>query len=128
MEKGFNTLKGFIDGTESDEEIYFAYSASLRIFGDIQNLNQISKTLNLQPTESYTKGHQRRPSSPPAKFDMWIYSPSLSEKKPLEEHIKTLWSEIKDKKDYLLTLKQNLTVDVFLGYRTNCDHAGIEIP
>jgi len=28
----------------------------------------------------------------------------------------------------LLELKKSLTVDVFLGYRSSCDHAGIEVP
>ena len=30
--------------------------------------------------------------------------------------------------DYLRALKKTVLVDVFLGYRSNCDHAGIEIP
>jgi hypothetical protein len=128
MKKEFNTLSGFIDGAEPDEEIYFAYSASLRIFGDIQGLDKVSQTLGVQPTESYVKGSKRKPSSPPAKFDMWIYSPSLDEAEPLEKHINALWEQIKEHKDYLMGLKQNLTVDVFLGYRTNCDHSGIEVP
>ena len=38
------------------------------------------------------------------------------------------WNIIKDKKNKLLELKEKYTVDVFLGYRSNCDHAGIEIP
>jgi hypothetical protein len=31
-------------------------------------------------------------------------------------------------KDYLLKLKENLTVEVFLGYRSNSDTAGVEVP
>jgi hypothetical protein len=27
-----------------------------------------------------------------------------------------------------MQLKQSATVDVFCGYRSNCDHAGIEVP
>ena len=28
----------------------------------------------------------------------------------------------------LKIFKKNLTVDVFLGYQSNCDHAGVEVP
>ena len=35
---------------------------------------------------------------------------------------------VEDRKENLLNLKQQLTVDVFLGYQSNCDHAGVEVP
>jgi hypothetical protein len=59
---------------------------------------------------------------------MWSYSPSLDKSQPLEKHIDALWQKLKPHKHYLLGLKKSLTVDVFLGYRSNCDHAGIEVP
>ena len=43
-------------GTEPDEEIYFAYSASLRIFGEISSLVQISARLGVKPTNTHRKG------------------------------------------------------------------------
>lgn len=43
-------------------------------------------------------------------------------------HIDALWSVLRDKEQYLLQLKRELTVDVFLGYRSNSDTAVIEIP
>jgi len=46
----------------------------------------------------------------------------------LHEHIDVLWGAIRPHKDHLLNLKQNLTVDVFLGYRSNSDTAGVEVP
>lgn len=30
--------------------------------------------------------------------------------------------------DYIKSLKQRYKVDVFWDYRSNCDHAGIEVP
>ena len=48
---------------------------------------------------------------------------------PLQVHIDALWAAIRDRKNYLLELKkQGLTVDVFLGYRSNSDTAGVEVP
>lgn len=127
-EKSFNTLGGFLDGAEPDEEVYFAHSATLRIFGDIPDLNAISERLGLQPTESHRRGERRTLRSAEYEHDMWRYSPSLPESEALEKHIDALWEAIKPHRDYLLALKKNLTVDIFLGYRSNCDHAGIEIP
>ena len=128
MTESFRTLRGFLDGGEPDEETYFAYSATLRIFGDIPDLDDISIRLHLVPTETHRKGDKRGPRSPGFPHDMWSYSPELDESAPLERHIDALWSELKPHKQYLLELKQHLSVDVFLGYRSNCDHAGIEVP
>jgi len=35
MDKPFRTLRGFLAGKEREEDTYFAYSASLRIAGEI---------------------------------------------------------------------------------------------
>lgn len=124
----FRTLRGWFAGEEPDEETYFAYCASLRIFGNIPDIDEISANLGLIPTNTYRRGDRRGERSPPYKHDMWSFSPDIPEEEPLEHHINTLWTELKPNKVYLLNLKRTLTVDVFLGYRSNCDHAGIEIP
>ena len=126
--KIFKTLRGFIMGDEAEQSIYFNYSVTLRIFGEIGNLNSISEMLNLQPTLSYLKGEKKNSKSPSYNQDMWQYQPPLKETEPLENHIEALWLSVKEKKDYLLELKKTLNVDIFIGYRSNCDHAGIQIP
>jgi hypothetical protein len=128
MEEGFRTLRGFLDGAKPDEETYFAYGASLRIFGDIPNLDGISDVLGLEPTYSHRKGDRRVPAAVPYRHDHWSYSPPIDESEPLEKHIDALWAKLKPHKQYLMELKNTVTVDVFLGYRSNCDTAGIEVP
>jgi hypothetical protein len=128
MEKPFRTLRGFLAGTEPEEEPYFAYSATLRIFGELPNLGDISATLGFQPTGTHRKGETRNSRAVAYQHDMWSYSPAVAESEPLHRHIDALWLVLKPHKDYLLLLKKSVTVDVFLGYRTNCDHAGIEVP
>jgi len=59
---------------------------------------------------------------------MWSYTSPVKESEPLHVHIDSLWSTFREHKEYLLELKKDLTVDVFLGYRSNCDHAGVEVP
>ena len=124
----FKSLRGFINKDESIEELYFAYSASLRIFGVIQNLNELTRCLGVAPTHVHRRGDRRTPDSPPYKHDYWSYKAPLDEKEPLHTHIDALWSVFRGQKQYLIELKRDLTVDVFLGYRSNCDQAGITVP
>lgn len=124
----FHTLRGFLHGAEPDEERYFAYSACLRIFGVIPDLDAITRTLQLAPTQACYRGDRVRPGSAPLKHDCWHYQPDVPESEPLDVHIDTLWSAIKPHRDFIIALKSTATVDVFLGYRSNCDHAGIAVP
>jgi hypothetical protein len=125
---GYHTLRGALTGDEPDDVPYFAYSATLRIFGDQLDLDDISHHLGLTPPNAHRKGERRRPNASPYQHDMWSYCPALPEDRPLYEHIDALWGDIKHSTDYLRTLKQSATVDVFLGYRSNIDHAGVVLP
>jgi len=127
MEETFRTLRGFLAGEEPDEKTYFAYSATLRIFGDGVNFNEITARLGLQPTTVHRKGEKPDPRHAGYRHDMWSYTPSLDKARTLAEHIDALWKDLKPHKGYLIGLKKSLEVDVFLGYRSNCDNAGIEV-
>jgi hypothetical protein len=59
---------------------------------------------------------------------MWAYARAVEDSEPLEKHIDALWASLKPHKRYLIRLKKTAMVDVFLGYRTNCDTGGIEVP
>jgi len=59
---------------------------------------------------------------------MWMYRAPLDESEPLHKHIDALWETIKPHRQYLRELKKSLTVDVFLGYRSNSCTAGFEVP
>ncbi len=126
--KRFRTLRGFLNGDEPNEPDYFAYSATLRVFGDDLDLDEITHRIGIQPTRSHRKGEKKGPRSPEFKHDLWSYSPSIVEDRPLEDHINALWEQIRPVRDYLVSLKKIATVDVFLGYRSNIDHAGVEVP
>jgi hypothetical protein len=126
--RSFQTLRGFIRGDEPDEPIYFAFSASLRIYGDGLPFDKISSQLGVQPTYMHRKGEQRHPRSPPWPDDAWHFRPSLAETTELAAHIDALWEVLKPHVAYLQSLKQRYKVDVFCGYRSNCDQAGLEVP
>ena len=112
----------------SDDALYFAYSASLRIFGNEIDFAEITKNLGVAPTGFHRRGERRGPKFPPYERDAWIYDAPVAESEPLGAHIDALWNTLREKKSYLLQLGPSFTVDVFLGYRSNCDHAGVEVP
>jgi len=124
----FKTLRGFLDGHESQEPEYFAYRATLRISGDSLDFDDISRELQVSPTHTHRRGEVRAAGSVPARQDMWLFEAPIPEDRPLSEHIDTLWATIRHAVPYILALKQRADVNVFLGYRSNIDHAGVEVP
>jgi len=112
---------------ETQETYFFAYSATLRIYGNIPDMEAISSVLGIQPTHTHRKRDSGRGDSQ-YQHDMWSYTPSLDQSQPLHKHIDALWVALKPHKEYLLQLKQLVMVDVFLGYRSDCETAGIEVP
>jgi len=127
LEEPVTTNRGSPAGGR-DDRLSFAFSATLRIFGDIPDLEDISAHLGLQATYTHRKHDKPRPASKEFGHDMWAYSPVLNESEPLEKHIDELWEKLKPHKEYLLGLSKSVTMDVFLGYRSNCDHCGVEVP
>jgi len=90
-------------------------------------MTEIESNLGVEATTCFRRGEPRR-YGPARRWDGWFYTPLLAEDRPLEDHIESLWTAIRPGRDYLRALKKTVLVDVFLGYRSNCDHAGIEIP
>ena len=127
--KGFRTRRGALEGDEADGETYFAHSARLRIFAETLDFAAIEAAIGCKPTWAHRRGEYRSASSrEPHRQDHWSIASGLPEDRPLEEHIDTLWAKVRHAKGFLLDLKRTATVDVFLGYRSNVDHAGIEVP
>jgi len=110
-----------------EDELYYCYSASLRIYGDIHDLNEISKIVGVKPTHTHLKGDKRTETSKPRPSDMWLYEPNIHETEKLSKHLNALWAAIGENAEGIKRLKKNLTVNVFCGYRSNCDHAGFDV-
>jgi hypothetical protein len=108
---------------------YFNYSASIRIFGEIADLDAISARLGLQPTRVHRHGEGADHSSrgPDYQDDAWCYTAPIQEERPLDEHIQALWNCLEPHKEYLLELKRSLNVEVCCSYRTNHWGAGFQV-
>src|SRR5438094_7740375 len=91
---------GYWEGDEQEvlygpEQPYFGFIATLRIWGDIPDLDDISRRLGLTPTHAHRKGERRGPRSPGYEHDHWSYTAPVDEKRPLEEHILALWESVR---------------------------------
>ena len=119
-----------MDDGDENVPLHFAYSASLRIGGDDIPFEEIENTLNLQATHKHRKGELQgnKRGTATCKEDKWILSSPLPDNEKLEKHLNWLWANLGSHKEYLISLKEKYRVDIFAGYRSNCDHAGVEIP
>ena len=90
-------VTSFADAVAAEgEEPYFCFCATLRIFGDIGDLEAIGHQLGLQPTCMYRKGERKSPRRPDVwPRDGWLYQPPVDENRPLEEHIMALWDRLR---------------------------------
>jgi hypothetical protein len=110
---------------DEGEEFWFHFGAALRIHGDGVPFEEISQRLGVQPTHTHLTGERRGTST--FLDDAWQFKPSIPETEPLERHIDALWEVVRPQVEYLKALKKRYKVDVFCGYRSNCETAGFEI-
>jgi len=122
-------VTSFVDAVPPEgEEPYFAFCATLRIFGDLGDLDVISSGLGLCPTRSYHKGERKFPHRADVwPRDGWLYQPPVDESRPLEEHIMALWDRLRPHMAFLKSLRAMHQVDIFCGYRSNSGTAGFEV-
>lgn len=102
-------------------------SATLRIFGTIESLAEITNTLGLQPTDIHRKGEKRSARAQPYEHDMWRLRAPLPREEPLEKHLLWLKEMLSPQREYLRQLAQSYTVDVFCGYLTDSDQGGFDL-
>jgi uncharacterized protein (TIGR02996 family) len=111
----------------SDEAPPFFHSATLRIWGDIPDLDAISRRLGLVPTHVHRKGEKGGPRSQAYQHDQWSYTAPVKQDRPLEEHLLALWEAVRYRITTLKSLKRTLKVDVLCVYRSNSETAGFQL-
>ncbi|MEL6979984.1 MAG: DUF4279 domain-containing protein [Pseudomonadota bacterium] len=117
-----------MSASESDDENYFAFSATLRIMGDALDFEAIEQATGLRPTHTHRKGERRSAVARPYRHDAWHYAPDVDEAAPLADHIDALWAAVSGAQEFLIEMKTKATLSVFCGYRSNCDSAGFQVP
>lgn len=80
------------------DRAWFRFSATLRIFGEMADLDEITATLGLSPTHAHRRGDRRALQAQPFEHDMWSYTAPVLKDRPLDVHLHSLWTQIKPHK------------------------------
>jgi hypothetical protein len=88
-------------------------------------VDAVTEELGIDPTLSYQKGDKYRNGV--RSKSAWMYTSPTDESVHLDHQIEDLWQTFREKMDYIKGLKDENEVDIFMGYRSNCDHAGMQI-
>lgn len=112
---------------DNGEPVWFAHSATLRVFGDGVDLEEITRTLGIEPTHAHRKGEIHGKSAQRWSNDMWSYTVPIDKSRPLDEHIMALWELVRPHMSFLRERKRSWKVDVFCGYRSSSGTAGIDV-
>jgi len=112
-----------------DENPYFRFSASLRVMEAPELHHEIEVVTSLKPSQVHCKGDLKYPGKSYVwENDIWMLDSPLDRKLELTDHLNWLWNTIKPHSAYFKSLLENgIHVDVFCGYRSDCDHAGFEV-
>ena len=108
------------------------HGASLRIITEnFDDFLLFEKKTGLDPSKKGKKGAPKHPgSSRLYPHNIWILESPLSKTEELSSHLKWLWNKICTHRDTLIRFKKssnNVEIDVFCSYTSNCDHSGLEL-
>ena len=107
---------------------YERYSATLRIFGIIQEMSVIGMRLGLEPTRVRRRGEAVGGTSERMDLDFWEMTAPVTKDRPLEDHLAWLKSRLIPRGSVLRDIKTALSVDLFCEYRSNHGQGGFSLP
>ena len=109
------------------EEKYERYSATLRIFGKIEEMNVIGMRLGLEPTRVRLRGEPVEGTSERLELDFWEMTAPVTKDRPLEDHLAWLKSRLVPRGVVLRDIKTALSADLFCEYRSNHGQGGFSL-
>jgi Domain of unknown function (DUF4279) len=112
----------------ADVERYEHYSATLRIYGMIEDISVIGMRLGLEPTRLHRRGEAVEGTPERYDLDFWEMSAPVTKDRPLEDHLAWLKSRLMPRGYVLRDIKTALSVDLFCEYRSNHNQGGFSLP
>jgi hypothetical protein len=108
---------------------YFAYSASLRIMEVPDKHSEITQVLGVEPDVCHKVGDVANEKTGRLwENNIWSVRSPLPETRDLDHHLKWLSKLVLPHEEYIRALmKEGADVDVFCGYRSDCDHCGFDV-
>lgn len=109
-----------MDETETFEN----YSATLRIFGKIEDMSVISTRLGMEPTRIRRRGEPVEGTSECYELDFWEITAPVTRDRPLEDHFAWLRHRLIPRGYVLRDILTALSIDLFCEYRSNHGRGG----
>lgn len=118
-----------IEMLAKETEIYFRFSASLRVMDAPECHAEIGEATGLKPSHIHLKGAiANEKSGRRWPNDIWLLASPLAETAELTEHLNWLWQQVQPHQDYFrLLVESGVKMDILCGYRSNCDHCGFGV-
>lgn len=90
---------------------------------------EIEEVTGLKPSHVHIRSESvNKRSKHRWKNNIWLLSSPLEATVELSEHLNWLWQQTQPHKVYFRSLiKSGVKVDIFCGYRSNCDHSGFGV-
>ena len=102
--------------------------ASLRIFGDTLQPEEIGSALGLQATHTHLKGELLSPKHTTVRRESgWLIQSPLSERSDMVDHLKWLLDSLEPKRDVVRELSRRYRIDLFCGFSSGSGQGGFTL-
>ena len=101
--------------------------ASLRIFGEALQPDEVGAALGIEASYVHLKGQRHGRNGPAWRESAWLLQSPLGKEHGLDEHIKWLLERIEDKVDVVRKLCGEYRIDVFCGFSSGCGQGGFTL-
>ncbi|WP_158666585.1 DUF4279 domain-containing protein [Salinibacter altiplanensis] len=107
---------------------HIGFSATLRVMCAAERHDEIEQVTGLTATHQHAHGEPGFFGQPWPK-DLWALESPLPPDTALGEHLEWLWTRVEPHQDYFrgLAAEEGVDVDLFCGYRSDCDECGFEV-
>ena len=110
-----------------DNDVYYSFSASLRVMDAPEIHEEISS--KLKSSHEHKKGEVRELKlNKRWENSVWILKSPLPKTDSLTKHLEWIWETIKPHIEYFKSLiDANINIDIFCSYTSDCDNGGFEL-
>jgi hypothetical protein len=113
--------------TTHTEREQFAAGAAFRVYGTGLDIDNITHELGITPDHRHREG-ELDPGRRPYPHDMWSLSSPLAKDRDLDLHLVWLGERLLNRKNYILSLRRDFTVDIYCWKNCFSEQSGLTLP
>jgi len=101
--------------------------ATLRIFGDALQPDEVGVALKIEASHAHLKGQERSRGRGTWSESAWLLASPLAKKRGLDEHIRWLLERLDDKVEIVRELGRKYRIDIFCGFSSGSGQGGFTL-